>query len=117
MSIFWNYLSLHDLVLAFSTLERLGQQMINELDLKLTLGMAERRYTESPPDEEWSAVRIPVRPKVVLFQSLVQLLVQSVTAPVGHSSDVKQRKKRKSGFIPWNRGIYHVVLMALSRSQ
>ena len=26
--------------------------MVKEIDLKLTLGMAERRKTESPPDEE-----------------------------------------------------------------
>ena len=26
--------------------------MVKDLDLKLTLGMAERRKTESPPDEE-----------------------------------------------------------------
>ena len=26
--------------------------MLKEIDLKLTLGMAERRKTESPPDEE-----------------------------------------------------------------
>ena len=29
-----------------------GRQMVKELDLKLTLGMAGRRKTESPPDEE-----------------------------------------------------------------
>ena len=30
----------------------LGRQIVKELDLKLTLGMAERRLTECPPDEE-----------------------------------------------------------------
>ena len=30
----------------------LGLMMVKELDLKLALGMAERRKTESPPDEE-----------------------------------------------------------------
>ena len=30
----------------------LGLMMGKKLYLKLTLGMAERRYTESPPDEE-----------------------------------------------------------------
>ena len=30
----------------------LGLMMVKELDIKLTLGMAERRKTESPPDQE-----------------------------------------------------------------
>ena len=30
----------------------LGRKIVKELDLKLTLEMAERRSTESPPDEE-----------------------------------------------------------------
>ena len=71
---------------------------MKELDLKLTLGMAERRLTESPPDEEswrggqWFKSRPdPKSPShgVWLF------LVQSVTIPVEHSSDVKQRPKTK----------------------
>ena len=36
----------------FHTSMGLGRQIVKELDLKLTLGMAERRLTESPPDEE-----------------------------------------------------------------
>ena len=71
---------------------------MKELDLKLTLGMAERRKTESPPDEEswgggqrfksWSDPKSPSH-GVLLF------LVQSVTIPVEHSSDVKDQKKKK----------------------
>ena len=40
--------------------------MVKELDLKLTLGMAKRRKTKSPPDEEsWEGVSSfnPVKPK------------------------------------------------------
>ena len=36
----------------FCTSMGLGRQIEKELDLKLTLGMAEWRLTESPPDEE-----------------------------------------------------------------
>ena len=36
----------------FCTSMGLGRQIVNELDRKLTLGMAERRLTEYPPDEE-----------------------------------------------------------------
>ena len=54
-------------------------RMVKELDLKLTLGMTERRTTESPPDEElWGAVQILVRPKGALFRS------QAVSCPIGH---------------------------------
>ena len=67
----------------FCTSMELVQQMVNELDLKLTLGLIERRYTESPPDEDsgrGSVVQILVRPKVTLSQSL------AVSCPIGHSS-------------------------------
>ena len=42
------------LVLAFATPVYLGLMlmMVKEIGLKLTLGMAEQRKTESPPDEE-----------------------------------------------------------------
>ena len=56
---------------------------MKELDLKLTLGMAERRLTESPPDQEsWGGgqVQISVRPKVTLSRSL------AVSCPIGHST-------------------------------
>ena len=56
---------------------------MKELDLKLTLGMAERRLTESPPDEEsWGGgqVQISVGPKVTLSRSL------AVSCPIGHST-------------------------------
>ena len=36
----------------FCTSMGLGRRIVKELDLKLTLGMAERRNTESPSDEE-----------------------------------------------------------------
>ena len=67
----------------------LGRQMVKELDLKRTLGMAERRYTVSSPDEEswgggqgfksWSDPKSPSL-GVWLF------LVQSVTTLVGNLS-------------------------------
>ena len=61
----------------------LGRQIVKELDLKLTLGMAERRLTESQPDEEsWGEgqVQISVRPKVTLSRSL------AVSCPIVHST-------------------------------
>ena len=67
----------------FWTSMRLGRQIVKELDLKLTLGMAERRLTESPPDEEsWGGgqVQISVRPKVTLSRSL------AVSCPIDHST-------------------------------
>ena len=76
----------------------LGRRIVRELDLKLTLGMAERRMTESPPDEEsWGeGQRFKSRPDPKSPSHGVWLfLVQSVTIPVGHSSDVKQRLKKK----------------------
>ena len=36
----------------FCTSMGLGRQIVKELDLKLTLGMAKRRLAESPPGEE-----------------------------------------------------------------
>ena len=69
---------------------------MKELDLKLTVGMAERRKAKSPPDEElggrgqrFKSNKISLRPKVRVWL----FLVQSVTEPVGHSSDVKHRPK------------------------
>ena len=47
------------------------------------LGIAERRLTESPPDEESCGrgqVQISVRPKVTLSRSL------AVSRPIGHST-------------------------------
>ena len=77
----------------------LGRRIVKKLDLKLTLGMADRRKTESPPDEEswgggqrfksWSDPKSPSL-GVWLF------LVQSITVPVEHSLDVKQRPKNVS---------------------
>ena len=75
----------------------LGRQIVKESDLKLTLGMAERRKTESPPDEEsWGGgQRFKSRsdPKSLTL-GVWLFLVQSVTIPVEHSSDVKQRPKK-----------------------
>ena len=74
----------------------LGWQIVKELDLKLTLGMAERRLTESPPDEEsWGGGQFksqsdPKSPSLGVWL----FLVQSVTVQVEHSSDVKQRQKK-----------------------
>ena len=74
----------------------LGRQIVKELDLKLTLGVAERRKTESPPDEEsWGGGQRfksrsdPKSPSLGVWL----FLVQSVTILVEHSSDVKQRPK------------------------
>ena len=71
--------------------------VVKELDLKLSLGMAERRYTESPPDEEsWGGGQQfktrsdPKSPSLGVWL----FLVQSVTVQVEHSSDVKQRPKK-----------------------
>ena len=36
----------------FCTSMELGRWIVKELDMELILGIAERRYTESPPDEE-----------------------------------------------------------------
>ena len=73
----------------------LGRQIVVELDLKLTLGMA-----ESPPDEEsWGGgQRIksqsdPKSPSLVVWL----FLVQSVTVQAEHSWDVKQRPKKTCG--------------------
>ena len=75
----------------------LGRQIVKELDLILTLGMAERRKIESPPDEEswggdqWFKSRSdPKSPSLGVWL----FLVQSVTVQVEHSSDVKQRPKK-----------------------
>ena len=73
MWIFLNCLSHHGLVLTFSEPAwDWGGQIVKELDLKLTLGMAERRLTESPPDEEsWGGdqwIKSRPDPKVTLSQ-------------------------------------------------
>ena len=75
----------------------LGRQIVKELDLKLTLGMAERRLAESPPDEEswgegqwFKSQSDPGSPSLGVWL----FLVQSVTVQVEHSSDVKQRLKK-----------------------
>ena len=75
----------------------LGRMIVKELDLKLALGKADRRKTESPHDEEswrggqqfksWSDSKSPSL-GVWLF------LVQWVTVPVGLHSDVKQRPNK-----------------------
>ena len=71
----------------------LGRQMVKELDLKRALGIAGRRKPESPPDEESWAVgqRFESRsdPKSPSLRVWL-FLVQSVTVPVRHSSDIKQ---------------------------
>ena len=79
---------------------------MKDLDLKLALEMAWREKTESPPDEEsWEGGQMfeshtgPKSPslRVLLF------LVQSITAPVRHSSDVKQGpKKAIDYYVPGN---------------
>ena len=63
----------------------LWRRMVKELDLKLTLGMAEMRYTEYPPDEEsWRGSQVSslnlVRLKVTLSRSL------AVSCLIGHST-------------------------------
>ena len=72
----------------------LGRQMMKELDVKLTLGLTKRRYTESTHDEEsWEGdQRFKSRsdPKSTSL-GICLFLVQLVTVPVEHSSDVKQR--------------------------
>ena len=75
----------------------LGRQIVKELDLKLTLGMAERRLTESPPDEEswgggqeFKSQSDPKSPSLGVWL----FLVQSVTVQVEHGSDVKQGPKK-----------------------
>ena len=59
--------------------------------------MAERRQTESPPEEEswggWSEVQVSSDPKSPYYR-VGLFLVQSFTAPVRHSSDVKQGPKK-----------------------
>ena len=81
---------------SFWTSMGLGRQIVKELDLKLTLGMAERQLTESPPDEEswgegqwFKSESDPKSPSLGVWL----FLVQSVTVQVEHSSDVKQRPK------------------------
>ena len=83
----------------FWTSMGLGRQIVKELDLKLTLGMAERRKTESTPDEEsWGGGQRfqsrsePKSPSLGVWLFLVQL----VTILVEHSSNVKQRPKKPS---------------------
>ena len=76
----------------------LGRQIVKDLDLKLTLGMTERRITESPTDEEsWGGGQwFKSRPDPKSPSHGVWLfLVQSVTIPVEHSLDVKQRQKKQ----------------------
>ena len=78
---------------------------MKELDLKLTLGMAERRLTESPPDEEsWrGGQRFKSRPdpKSPSHGVWLFLVLQSATIPVEHSSDVKQRPKKICFYLHW----------------
>ena len=81
------------------TIMGLGWQMVKEIDLKqLTLGTAERRKTESLPDEEsWGGgQRFKSRsdPKSPSLRAWL-FLAQAVTAPVRHSSDGRQRPKKK----------------------
>ena len=70
-----------------------GRQMVKELELKLTLGMAERRKTESPHDEESlggvSEARLSVRPKVIVSRS-PSFPCPFDIVPVGHSADVNE---------------------------
>ena len=103
MWIFPNCLSHHDLVLTFSVAYQHGTGAADSKGIRpetdMTLGMAERRKTESPPDEEswgggqWFKSRSDSKsPSLGLWL----FLVQSVTIPVEHSSDVKQRPKKIS---------------------
>ena len=75
----------------------LGRQIVKELDLKLRLGIAERRLTESPSDEEslgggsvFKSQSDPKSPSLGVWL----FLVQSVTVQVEHSSDFKQRPRK-----------------------
>ena len=80
----------------FWTSMGLGRRIVKELDLKLTLGMAERRITESPPDEEswgggeqfksWPDPKLPSLGVWLCF-------VSSVTAPVTNILNVKKNTK------------------------
>ena len=89
---------------------------MKELDLKLTLGMAERRQTESPTDEEswgggqwFKSQSDPKSPSLGVWL----FLVQSVTVPVEHSSDVKQRSKKIIGDgdgLPYTRTLYQKLV-------
>ena len=80
----------------------LGRQIVKELDLKLTPGMAERRLTESPPDvESWGGSQWfksqsdPKSPSLGVWL----FVVQSVTVQVGHSSDGKQKPKKNTHYM------------------
>ena len=75
--------------------------MVKEKDLKL--GMVERRKTAPPPDEEsWeegvSSSNLGQTQKSPSLRVSL-FLVQSVTVPAGHSSDVKHRPKMFAKFI------------------
>ena len=91
-------LYLIDQINAYQDLKRsISKKNIKQkkLDLKLTLGMAERRLTESPPDEEswgegqWFKSQSDRKSP---SQGVWLFLVQLVAIPVEHSSDVKQKK-------------------------
>ena len=76
-----------------------------ELYPKLTQGMAERRKTESPPDEgswgggqQFKSRSDPKSPSLVVWLCLV-------TIPVEHSSDVKQRPN-KNRTVPYLRFLF-----------
>ena len=62
----------------------LGRQIVNELDLKRTLGVAERQKTESPPDDEslggGQGFKSRPDPKSPFPRRL------AVSCPIGHST-------------------------------
>ena len=88
----------------FHTIMGLEQQMVEELDLKLTLGKAERRQIESPPDKDSSGGSQRFKswsdPKVT--PSLSQSL--AVSCPIGYSTGRlarvlnKDQKRNKTCF-------------------
>ena len=70
----------------------LGRQMVKELDLRLTLGMAESLHLVSNHGEGVSGSNLGQTQKSPPL-GVWLLLVKTVTAPVRHSSEVNQRPK------------------------
>ena len=71
--------------------------MKEELDLKLTMGMAERRLTEPPPDEE-SVVQISARPKVTLSQTSRLFVDTLYIAAVVIVRAINSRTKKRESY-------------------
>ena len=83
---------------------------MKELDLKLTLGMAERRLTESSPDEEsWrggSVVQILARPKVTLSQTSRLFIGILYIAAVVIVRTINSRAKKNPA--NWHLSLIHI---------